>query len=442
MIKQTLESNLNISTTETKIDCLGECKFKNPNKKNSDFNLTQKRIIINPFLDGEAESLKNLSSFKIASPSTKIFFDYGTVRAGIVTCGGICPGLNNVIRSIVLSLTHYYGCHKIFGFKFGLQGFIKKYNHPIVELTPEVVSRIHDFGGTLLGTSRGKQQACEIVDTLHRLKINQLYFIGGDGSLRAAEGIAEEIKKRKLDIGLTAIPKTIDNDIPFASESFGFDTAVEISTKAIKSAHIEALASPYGIGLVKLMGRHSGFIATSASLSQRDVNYVLIPEYDFDLDGDKGFLNDLRQRMINKKHAVVVIAEGAGQKLLKNIDKNSTDASGNPVFGDIGVFMRDQISRYFTNHQMNVNIKYIDPSYMIRSVASNTHDDLFTATLGQNAVHALMAGKTNLMISIWHGVYCYVPLKLVNQREKRLSLSGRMWLNVLESTGQPSLRND
>ena len=441
MLKQTFSKKMDIKPEETKVDSLGECRFDHPHLKGrEDFELANKHVLVNPFIDKAAGLPQNSPTFEIASPQKKIYFKPGKVRAAVVTCGGICPGLNNVIRSIVLCLHHNYDCEHVFGFQSGFQGFIKKYQHEVLKLTPDFVSPIHNIGGTVLGTSRGPQEVSKIVDTLEELGINQLYCIGGDGTLRAAEEIAKETAKRKLTIAIVGIPKTIDNDIPLSSESFGFDTSVEEASKAIRCSHVEAKSNYNGIGLVKLMGRNSGFIAAIASLSQRDVNFVLIPEHDFDLTGPKGLLAVLKKRMIANQHAVIVVAEGAGQKLLPDT-KLETDPSGNKALGDIGVFLRDQIVDYFKQEKMIINLKYIDPSYMIRSTNSNTHDNLFAATLGQNAVHAVMAGKTKLMISIWHGVYCYIPLRVVNQRVKRLSLKGRVWMTVLESTGQPDFRN-
>lgn len=443
MLRQSFSSSHQIGVEDTKIEEVGPRKVKNPRLKTlSSFELMGKRVLLSPFLEDMQDSkMSSYASFEIAGPKKEIYFDPSKVRAGIVTCGGICPGLNNVIRAIVLGLYYNYGCTNILGFMNGFEGFIPEYGHPVIPLDPGRVTSIHTRGGTILGTSRGPQSIDGIVDTLERMNVNQLFIIGGDGTLTAAEKIAEKIKQRGLKIALVGIPKTIDNDIPLVSESFGFDTAVEISTQAISSAHVEATSSKNGIGLVKLMGRYSGFIAAVASLAQRDVNFVFIPEKRFELHGPKGFLEVLKKRMLERKHAVIVVAEGAGQDLIDS-EENEVDASGNKKFKDIGLFLKDRIEQYFKEQKIELNLKYIDPSYMIRSTQANTHDGLFAATLAQNAVHAAMAGYTNLLVSIWHGVYCYVPLKLVNQREKRLSLSGRIWLNALESTGQPDFIND
>ena len=293
------------------------------------------------------------------------------------------------------------------------------------------------MGGTILGSSRGEQPIEDIVDTMERQGINILFVIGGDGSLRAANKIHEEVEKRGRKIAVIGVPKTIDNDISFCSRSFGFETAVEAATEAIKCAHSEAKSFPNGIGLVKLMGRYSGFIAAAAALSQRDVNYVLVPEDDFDLQGEHGLMVELENRLDRSNHAVIVVAEGAGQKFFQGVEAKR-DASGNLQLQDIGVYLREEIKTYFKKKKREVNLKYIDPSYMVRSIPANTNDGLYCATLGQNAVHAAMSGKTAMVVSIWHGVYCNIPIELATSKRKTLLDSGRMWRDVIESTGQPS----
>lgn len=426
------------SAQEAEIKVLGEAKIKTPLAIADEILLNQK-ILFHPY-PGFPQTDPPVA-FEISQPEKLIYFDPTKVTASIVTCGGLCPGLNNVIRAIVMSLYHSYGVRSIFGIRYGLQGFIPKYRHPLMPLNPEAVSDIHELGGTILGSSRGAQSIEIIVDTLERQNINMLFIIGGDGTLRAAEKIEKEISTRKLKIAVVAVPKTIDNDISFVSRSFGFETAVDTATNAIQCAHTEALSYPNGIGLVKLMGRYSGFIAATAAASQRDVNFVLIPEVDFDLDGPRGFLECLKKRLLSRSHAVIVVAEGAGQKFFTENAK-STDKSGNIKLQDIGSFLKNRINDFFAKQEIDVNLKYIDPSYIIRSVPANTNDGLFSATLGQNAVHAAMAGKTGLVVSIWHGVYCQLPIWLAISQKKVLHPSSRLWISVLESTGQPSFKNE
>ncbi|MCS7200203.1 MAG: ATP-dependent 6-phosphofructokinase [Caldimicrobium sp.] len=429
---------------ETEIETLGPAKIPNPiNIPNQCFVTDNIRVSLRVNYNFLRENLsKGLesASLELAGPRPYIYFDPSKTKVGIVTCGGLCPGINDVIRSIVMTLYYSYGVDKIIGFRYGLQGFIPKYGHPVVELNPEVVKDIHTMGGTFLGTSRGHQSIEEIVDTLERLNIQILFMIGGDGTFRAANKIKEEISKRGLKIGVIAIPKTIDNDIWLVSKTFGFDTAVELACEAIRCAHTEAIAVPYGIGLVKLMGRHSGFIAAAATLATKEVNFCLVPEIDFDLEGPRGFLAQLERRLVTRKHAVVVVAEGAGQRYVRK-DPPEYDASGNIKLGDIGKFLKDRINEYFKERGLEVIIRYIDPSYIIRSVPANVEDRIYCGFLGQYAVHAGMAGKTGLMISYLNDQFVHIPLKEAVKRRKQINLQSRFWLSVLESTGQRDFKN-
>ncbi|MCS7279133.1 MAG: ATP-dependent 6-phosphofructokinase [Thermodesulfobacteriaceae bacterium] len=433
-----------IEEIDTKIENLGPCKIPNSMKLSQmNFVTDEHKITLRVNYNYLKETLsknKLPPSVELAGPRPYIYFDPSKVKAGIVTCGGLCPGINDVIRSIVMTLYYSYGVDKIIGFRYGLQGFIPKYGHKIIELTPEVVKDIHTMGGTFLGTSRGHQPIEEIVDTLERMNIQILFMIGGDGTFKAANKIKEEIQKRGLKIAIVAIPKTIDNDIWLVSKTFGFDTAVELACEAIRCAHTEAIAVPNGIGLVKLMGRHSGFIAAAATLATKEVNFCLIPELDFDLEGERGFLAELERRLHLRKHAVVVVAEGAGQKYVIK-DPPEYDASGNIKLGDIGTFLRQAIERYFKEKGIEVVIRYIDPSYIIRSVPANVEDRIYCGFLGQYAVHAGMAGKTGLMISYLHDQFVHIPIKEAIKRRKQVILNSRYWLSVLESTGQSYLKN-
>ena len=378
---------------------------------------------------------KEVPVFELAGPREKIFFDTSKLKCGIVTCGGICPGLDDVIRAITLGLHYHYGVQHVFGFRYGYEGLSPKYKHPPIELTPEVVGDIHKRGGTLLGSSRGPQDVSEMVDTLERMNISVLFTIGGDGTLRGARAIAEEVGRRKLKIGVIGVPKTIDNDISFVDRSFGFETAISEAQRAIYAAHTEAEGARNGIGLVKLMGRDSGWIAAYGALVSGDVNFCLIPEVPFKLDP---FFDALKARLESRKHAVVAVAEGAGQDLLKKTgERAARDDSGNVRYGDIGVYLRDAIKSHFKTIGMEINLKYIDPSYIIRSVPANAHDSSFCLLLGQNAVHAGMAGKTNMVVGYWKREFTHVPIRLAVSERKRVDPQGRLWGYVLAATGQP-----
>lgn len=419
------------------IECLGQPRIDSPlsgihcvdENESVLFNLSQSQVI------EDVRQGKTPLAFVKAGPRAKIFFDSSKLKCAIVTCGGLCPGLNNVIRSLVLTLYHTYGVHNILGIRYGLQGFIPKYGHSVMELTPDVVSEINELGGTILSSSRGPQEIEEIVDALERMNVGILFAIGGDGTFRAAARISEEIGNRGSKIAVIGIPKTIDNDINLLSRSFGFNTAVSMATQAIGAAHVEANGAPNGIGLVKLMGRNSGFIATSAALDKRYANFVLIPESDFDIDGPHGLLEVLQQRLVNRKHAVIVVAEGAGQKYCS---ADGTDESGNPRLGDIGIYLKERISDHFRGKGIEVNLKYIDPSYTIRSVPATANDSVFCGFLGQEAVHAGMAGKTNMVVGSLNDEFVYIPIREIVKARKRVDLDGKLWRSVMEATGQPS----
>ena len=380
-------------------------------------------------------------SFEQTGPRKKIYFDPSKLKCAIVTCGGLCPGLNNIIRSVVLELHYIYGVKHIYGFPYGLQGFIPEYRHEVIELTPSEVVNIHGMGGTILGSSRGPQDIDAIVDCLERMNIGILFMVGGDGTLMAASKISETIKQRGLKISVICIPKTIDNDIHMVSKSFGFDSAVDIATEAVKGAHKEAEGYPNGIGLIKLMGRHSGFIAATAALAQQDVNFVLIPEIDFDLEGENGLLKKLEDRLARRKHAVILIAEGAGQKFFHEHEKQY-DASGNLKLHDIGLFLKTWITEYFKKRDIEISLKYIDPSYMVRSLPANSNDHVYCTFLGRDAVHAGMAGKTNMIVGHWNDHFVHVPVPLTAGKSKEVDAGGKLWQTVLEATGQGSMINN
>ncbi|WP_431125865.1 ATP-dependent 6-phosphofructokinase [Flagellimonas flava] len=371
-----------------------------------------------------------------AGPRQSIFFDPKETTAAIVTCGGLCPGINNVIRGVVMALHYFYGIKRIVGIPYGYEGLNPEMGHGFVELTPEKVKDIHQFGGTFLGSSRGGQDVSVMVDTLESNNINMLFAIGGDGTLKGVDAIGEEIKKRGGSISVVGIPKTIDNDIDLIDESFGFETAFDVASPIIRDAHNEAAGAYNGISIVKLMGRDSGFIAASAALAMPVVNFVLIPEMDFQLEGELGFLGVLRKRLERKKHAVIVVAEGAGQQLFT--DKNRIkDASGNVKHADIGVFLKEQIKAYFTD--IPVTIKYIDPSYIVRSAPANSSDSVYCSRLAYHAVHGAMAGKTKFVACKVNNKFVYIPIAEVTKKRKKIDLESEFWFSVLQSTGQPFL---
>lgn len=424
-------------TLHTSIHTLGPCKLDShlPYRTWADDKSIQ--IFVDEELTEDAGEPFSVC-LEAAGPRRKLYFDTTRAKCAIVTCGGLCPGINDVIRAIVMEAFHAYNVPSILGIPYGLEGFIPKYGHALQELTPKGVADIHRFGGTMLGSSRGPQSAEEVVDTLERSNVNALFVIGGDGTMKAARAISNEVHARKLKISVIGIPKTIDNDINFIPQSFGFETAVFKATEAIECAHTEACGVPNGIGLVKLMGRESGFIAARAALALKEVNFVLIPEAPFSLEGEGGLLPALEERLKSRGHAVIVAAEGAGQHLLA--EQSGTDASGNPVLGDISELLRRFINTYLDARGMAHSIKYIDPSYIIRSIPANANDKVYCGFLGQYAVHAAMAGRTDMVVGKIQDRYVHLPLELVTRKRRKLNIYSDLWRAVLESTGQGMLK--
>ena len=375
-----------------------------------------------------------LPSFEPGGPRELLFFEPADTRVAIITCGGLCPGLNNVIRGLVLELSDHYGVDQIFGFANGYSGLVKG-DDPIA-LTAALVADIHNRGGTILGTSRGDQDADAMVDTLDRLQISVLFVVGGDGTLRGAQAIADAAAKRGFTLSVVGVPKTIDNDIPYIDHSFGFQTAFSRAADSIKAAHTEASSTANGVGLVKLMGRHSGFIACYAALANHEVDFVLVPEVPFTLYGPDGFLAHLRRRVEKRGHSVVVVAEGAGQDLLPR--DGARDASGNVRLGDIGQFLRDRVVADFEAAGTDLTVRYVDPGYAIRSVPANAFDAVYCIRLAQAAVHAAMAGRTAMVVGRWHGRFVHIPIALATGSRNQVDPNGDLWMSVLEATGQSS----
>jgi 6-phosphofructokinase 1 len=440
--------NLDLTNEELRVSTLGPARIDSPIRLStsrddgiSDY-VEDGRTVLLHHDRAEVESRVRagavLPAFEKAGPRPKVYFDASKVRAAIVTCGGLCPGINNVIRELVRTLCIGYGVRTVLGIRYGYEGFVPKFGHEPVMLTPDSVDEIHEKGGSVLASSRGNQPTEEVVDCLERMNISMLFAIGGDGTLRAANEIHEEVSKRGLRIGVIGIPKTIDNDISYVQKTFGLETAFSLAGQAIRSAHIEAKGAPHGLGLVKVMGRLSGFIAANAALALNEVNFVLIPEVPFDLHGPSGLFAALEKRFARKDHAVIIVAEGAGQEHLKR-EAGAKDLSGNPVLADIGMFLRDEITHYFKSEaQHTVSLKYIDPSYMVRAASANAHDAIYCIQLAQNAAHAAMAGKTGLLVGSWNDLFTHVPLRLAVSRRKSLSPEDPLWQSVLFATGQPA----
>ncbi|MBP5284348.1 MAG: ATP-dependent 6-phosphofructokinase [Treponema sp.] len=433
------------------IETLGECKVPSPielSKEHGTFRASYVRdssyvrYKVNYYADEGEEDIKaSLSSRNLmqkAGPREFIYFNPAHVTAGICTCGGLCPGLNDVIRAVVRCLWYRYGVKRIRGFRFGFKGFFSDSGFDTVELNPRLVDDIHKIGGSFLGTSRGGgNRVSDIVDAVESLNINMLFIIGGDGTQRGSLDIAREIEKRGLKVAVVGIPKTVDNDLEFIDRSFGFETAVQKAKEAVTAIHMEAVSQVNGIGLVKLMGRESGFIATATALASHETNFCLIPEIPFDLDGPNGFLAHLEERIRNRHHAVIIVAEGAGQELFQATDEK--DASGNKKLSDIGTYLRDKINEYFKMKGIHINLKYVDPSYQVRSSVTNANDSIYCERLGNNAVHAAMAGKTKMVVGLVNNKYVHLPIQVVTRKRNKVDPEGALWRDALDATSQPIL---
>jgi len=378
----------------------------------------------------------DLMLFEKAGPRRKMFFEPSQTRAAIVTCGGLCPGLNNVIRSVTRELLRGYGVKSVLGIRGGYRGLDPTRGKPPLELTDDLVEDIHKEGGTMLGTSRGPVETTVAIDMLIANQVNILFAVGGDGTQRGANDLLEESRRRGHPLAVVGIPKTIDNDVHYVTRTFGFSTAVDEATRVINSAHTEARSVENGVAVVKLMGRHAGFIAAAATVASQDVNFCLVPEVPFTLTGSGGLLAALERRLEKKSHAVVVVAEGAGQELLG--PSGEKDASGNAKLRDIGHFLKESFTSHFNGRGIEMTLRHFDPSYQIRGCPANSEDAILCDFMGRHAVHAAMAGRTGLIISFLHGHFVHVPTNILSHESKRIVLDGELWRAVLSSTGQPA----
>lgn len=426
-----------LSKEDVEVAKLGSCRYDSPLRPTRDggFVLESARILQQSEFS-DAVPLDTSISFVKAGPRKKLFFDPAETTAAIVTCGGLCPGLNNVIRSASLELIFNYGVKRVLGIRYGYQGLNPEVGQPPVELTSEYIERIHYLGGTVLGSSRGPQPPEVMVDFLEREKIDILFCVGGDGTQRGAQSIYREVERRGFSKSIVGIPKTIDNDIAYVTTTFGYATALSQAEKVLRAAHTEARNAPNGIGLVKLMGRDAGFIAAGAALISQEANFVLVPEVPFPLTGPDGLLPALEERILKRRHALIVVAEGAGQHLFDEKEERR-DASGNVMNEDIGMFLKAQIKQYFSQRSIPISLKYLDPSYQIRAVPANAWDMYLSDQMGRHAVHAAMAGKTDTLVGSWDSHFVYIPIRTVVGKKKVMDRDEMLWTGVLAATGQP-----
>ena len=430
-----------LTPEDTRIRTLGPCEVPSPLRLSEGHGDGMVHFVLDEKMPYRVEQRQDQGDrdevlFEKAGPRGRLFFEPKTTRAAIVTCGGLCPGLNNVIRSAVLQLHYGYGVPEILGIRYGYAGLDPAGGPEPMALTIDRVENIHLRGGTLLGSSRGPITPAAAVQFLRDRGINILLCIGGDGTQNGAHHIAAEATEQGYPLSVVGVPKTIDNDIPFVWRTFGFNTAVEKSREVIACAHTEAQCAPNGVVVVKLMGRDAGLIAAAAAVASQDVNFVLVPEVPFELDGPGGLLALLERRLADRSHAVVVVSEGAGQHLMPKAE-DRRDPSGNLLHQDIGPFLAERIREHLRGRQMPASVRYIDPSYLIRSVPANCDDAQMCDQFARNAVHAAMTGRTDLVIGRWYNVFIHAPIQLVIRRKKRMSPESELWRSVLAATGQP-----
>ncbi len=348
-----------------------------------------------------------------------------------MSCGGLCPGINVVIRELVMALRYNYGVAEIYGIKWGFFGFTKK--DCWVKLNPEDVKEIHLLGGTVLGTSRSGFDGEEISKHLIKNNVNMVFFIGGDGTHRGIKELSKILKEKKKKIVLVGIPKSIDNDMPIIDKSFGLESAIQESVRTIRAANVEANCNLNGIGLVKLFGRSSGFVAMLSTLAARDVNICLIPEIPFNLYGENGLLDFIFQRIQIKEHCVIVVSDGARFSV-----KDYKTTNGKPV-EDIGIVIKKEIIKKSEELGIEVNLKYMDPTYVVRAVPANEYDCNLCAKLAESAVHCAFAGFTNFSVGMINNKPCMIPLeKMCGKSERKVEFNSDDYLMLLASTGQPS----
>lgn len=437
--------NEDITAFDFDVETLGACRIPSPLRgKLKSYVGEDERIVAVSDLKTVTAYLSRqgtIPSMETAGPREKIFHPLHLSRAAVVTCGGLCPGLNSVIKGVVETLNQEYGIKEVVGIPFGYAGLADPMRHPPITLDADKVDTIHLEGGSILGTSRGMQDVETMVQSLINMRINMLFTIGGDGTLKGASAIAGEIKRRGLEISVVGVPKTVDNDLQFVGNTFGFETAVYQSTPVITAAHAEARSVYNGLGIVKLMGRDSGYISAFATLANPVVNFCLVPEDDWSLEGSGGLLEAVERRFRRKSHAVIAVAEGAGQGNFADLPKVK-DASGNVLKHDIGTFLCDRFRQYFASRRIEVSLKYFDPNYSIRSVPASGTDQILCHRLAQYAVHAAMAGKTNMVTGFWNRSFVNIPIPVATYERQRIDINGSLWRSVLACTGQEKYFSD
>ena len=370
-----------------------------------------------------------LPAFNPGGPREKLYFEPSTVTAAIVTCGGLCPGLNNVVRALVLQLANAYGVKSILGFRNGYSGLTDT-SAPLA-LTPELVRDIHNRGGTILGTSRGGQEPAAMVDTLARHRVDMLFVIGGDGSLRGAQKIAakpppataarrgghpeDHRQRHSVDRPELRLPDRVRPR-----------RRVDPRRAHRGRVHRRRRGTGQADGPAQRLHRLLCDTRQPRSRLRPDPRSLLparqLPALPAQARRSAGARSRGRRRG-RRAGAVPRSAE--------------TDASGNARLGDIGALLRERVTAHFAQHGTPLSLRYVDPGYAIRSVPANAFDAVYCARLAQAAVHAGMAGFTSMVVARWHGRFIHLPIALATATRNQVDPHGDLWMSVLEATGQP-----
>uniref|UniRef100_A0A7S1RYX3 Phosphofructokinase domain-containing protein n=1 Tax=Alexandrium catenella TaxID=2925 RepID=A0A7S1RYX3_ALECA len=396
--------------------------FLNPDE------LVQGHIIMNDSKQASRPSATSKGCVR-ANACKEIWWDPSEVRAAVVTCGGLCPGLNSIIREVTNTLWHQYDVRHIYGIQAGYNGLSNPEKHKPIQLSPDKVRDIHMKGGSILKAGRGGFNPEQICDRLERLGINMVFTVGGDGTQHASHLLYEEAKRRNLDISIVGLPKSIDNDILFFDKTFGFDSAVSTAADIMRNGWVEATSCDKGVGIVKLMGRDAGFVAMHAALASTIVDLVMIPEVNVKLED---VIEHIDSTLARKNFMLIAIAEGAGQEFVATGEK---DATGHTKYGDIGTFLRDEINAHLK--KSGGRSFYIDPSYIIRSCPIRPNDHIYCSRLARDAVHCAMRGYTGVCVGPIHNIIVIMPSELIASGKRRVKLTSSAWQSCVQSCNMP-----
>jgi len=366
-----------------------------------------------------------------ANATRHIYWDPKDVRAAIVTCGGLCPGLNSVVRELTDCLYNEYGVKDILGMRGGYHGLSNPEELTPMYLTPKIVNEIHMKGGSVLMAGRGGNDCIRIVDKLKERDINMLFVVGGDGTQSGAHALFLEARKRKMPISIVGVPKSIDNDVMYFDKTFGFESAVAEAVSVIRGSFVEATSANRAVSIVKLMGRDAGFVSMYAAVASNLVDLCLIPEVDVKLQDVLAYVDKV---LAQKGYMVVAVAEGAGQNF---VESEGVDPTGHTKYGDVGVFLRDAINEHLKRSDDGGRSFYFDPSYMIRAVPANPIDHIFCSRLSRDAVHTAMRGYTGVCVGPIHNIIIIMPMNNIASRQKTVNVHRNMWQVCVHQSGMP-----